>query len=200
MTHTNQKILRIDASMRREGSVTRMLTDKVIARLTAARPGVEVAVRDLADGVTFVDEAWIGANFTDAAERSAHQKAALAGSDALVAELKAADVVVIGMPVYNFGLPAALKAWIDMIARARMTFRYSETGPVGLLEGKRAIIVAASGGTAIDSGTDFATPYLRHLLAFVGITDVTVVSAAQLMVDAEAALAAANAEIAGIAA
>lgn len=179
MTH----ILRVDASMRKEGSTTRTLTDQVVEKLEADT----VTVRDLADGIGLIDEAWIGANFTDPSDRSEDQRTRLAQSDALVAELKAADTIVIGMPVYNFGIPAALKAWVDMIARARETFQYTENGPVGLLDGKRAILVAASGGTAIDSEIDFATPYMRHALGFVGITDVAVVQAGQQMIDADAA-------------
>ena len=109
MTATTNNILRIDASMRRTGSVTRALTDKLVARLRTVSPGSEVIRRDLADGVPQVDEAWIGANFTDPAERDDAQRAALAESDELVAELKAADTLVIGLPIYNFGVPAAFK-------------------------------------------------------------------------------------------
>lgn len=176
------KVLRIDASMRRDGSTTRALTDRAIARLE----GAEVTTRDLAEGLPLIDEAWIGANFTPEAERTDEQRQALVLSDQLIAEIKAADVIVIGVPVYNFGVPAALKAWVDQIARARVTFRYTESGPVGLLEGKRAILVAASGGTEIDSAIDFATPYLRHVLGFVGIHDVTVISAGGQMQRADA--------------
>ncbi|MEL6997732.1 MAG: NAD(P)H-dependent oxidoreductase [Pseudomonadota bacterium] len=190
------QVLRVDGSMRSAGSTTRTLTDRVIDKLAPAH----VVTRDLADGIPFVSEDWINANFTDPAERTDAQRATLALSDSLVAELRAADVLVIGMPIYNFGIPAALKAWIDMIARARETFKYTETGPVGLLDGKRAIIVAASGGTEVDSGIDFATPYLRHALGFVGIDDVTVVSADRQMVDADAALKNAEAGIDGLAA
>lgn len=189
------KVLRIDASMRREGSTTRALADRVIARLGAA----DVTTRDLADGIGLIDEAWIGANFTPPDARSAGQRGALAASDALVAELEAADVVVIGVPVYNFGVPAALKAWIDQVARARVTFRYTENGPVGLLTGKRAILVAASGGTEIGSGIDFAVPYLRHVLGFIGIHDVEVVSADRQMQRTDA-VAAAEGAIDGLAA
>jgi len=182
---TDQRILRIDASMRHDGSVTRSLSDRLIARLTATRPA-EVIRRDLARGVPLIDAAWIEANFTDPAERSAAQRAALARSDAMVAELRAADTLVIGLPIYNFGVPAALKAWIDMIARARETFRYTEAGPEGLLTGKRALVVVASGGVAIGSAADFATPYLRHALSFIGITDVTFIAAGRLMADTHA--------------
>jgi FMN-dependent NADH-azoreductase len=92
-----------------------------------------------------------------------------------------ADVLVIGVPVYNFGIPASLKAWVDMIARARLTFRYTESGPVGLLRGKRAVLVVASGGTAVGSEIDFATDYLRHVLGFLGIDDVEIIAANRVM-------------------
>ncbi len=186
MTATKNKILRIDASMRHTGSVTRALTDKLVARLRAANPASEVVHRDLADGLPMVDEAWIGANFTDPAERDDTQRAALAGSDRLVAEIKQADTLVIGLPIYNFGVPAAFKAWIDMIARARETFRYTETGPEGLMTGKRALIVVASGGVPVGSAMDFATPYVRHALAFIGITDVEFIPAAEFSEEADA--------------
>ncbi len=190
------KVLRIDASMRHDGSTTRSLTDKVIARLAPSG----VVTRDLADGIDLIDADWIGANFAEPAERTEAQIAALEASDTMVAELKAADTLVIGVPVYNFGVPAALKAWIDQIARARVTFKYTETGPVGLLEGKRAIVVIASGGTPVDSEIDFATPYMRHVLGFVGIHDVTVIGADRQMADPDAAIARATDRINALAA
>jgi FMN-dependent NADH-azoreductase len=193
-------ILRIDSSMRHTGSVTRALTDKLVARLRAASPTARIIHRDLANGVALVDEAWIGANFTDPAERDSAQREALARSDELVAEIKAADTLVIGLPIYNFGVPAALKAWIDMVARARETFRYAETGPEGLMTGKRALIVVASGGVPVGSTVDLATPYLRHALAFMGITDVEFIAADQLMADAEAVISSAEDRIARVAA
>ncbi|WP_291841710.1 NAD(P)H-dependent oxidoreductase [Maricaulis sp.] len=186
-------ILRIDASMRRNGSVTRQLADTLIERLTTADSATGVTRRDLADNPpAFIDEAWIGANFTDADARSDAQKAVLARSDELIAELQAADTLVIATPVYNFGVPAALKAWIDLIARARVTFKYTENGPVGLLTGKRAIIVAASGGTKAGSEIDFATTYLKHVLGFIGIHDVQIIAADQLGQGADEKLAAAG--------
>ena len=195
-----ERILRIDSSMRLEGSVTRSLTDRLIERLLSRSPGAEVTRRDLAESAPLVDAAWIAANFTDPAERTAEHRAALAFSDRLVAELRAADTIVIGAPVYNFTVPAALKAWIDLIARARETFRYTEAGPEGLLSGKRAILVVASGGVPVGSAADFATPYLRHLLGFVGITDVEIVAADGLATGAEAAIAAAESSIEHLAA
>jgi FMN-dependent NADH-azoreductase len=123
----------------------------------------------------------VDANFTAPDQRNALQRAALVESDALVAELMATDVLVIGVPIYNFGIPAKLKAWVDMVARARVTFRYTEDGPVGLLRGKRAYFVVASGGTAVGSAIDFATGYLRHVLGFLGIDDVEIVAADRVM-------------------
>jgi len=110
--------------------------------------------------------------------------------------LKNADTLVIGVPIYNFSIAAALKAWIDMIARARLTFSYSENGPVGLLQGKKAYLVVASGGVPIGSPVDFATPYLLHTLSFVGITDVEIVAAGRLNSDAGESLDRARADIA----
>lgn len=176
------KVLRVDSSARREGSVSRRVADALIEQLEVSEGAVEVRVRDLAAAAPrFVDAAWVDANFTAPEQRSEAQRAALAESDALVAELKGADVLVIGVPIYNFGIPAKLKAWVDMVARARVTFRYSENGPVGLLRGKRAYLAVASGGTAVGSEIDFATGYLRHVLGFLGIDDVEIVAADRLM-------------------
>jgi FMN-dependent NADH-azoreductase len=172
------KILRLDSSARRDGSMTRRLADAPIERLTQDAGPVETRVRDLAAAPPrLVDAAWVDANFTPAETRTAAQRAALAESDDLVAELMAADVLVIGVPIYNFGIPAALKAWVEMVARARVTFRYTENGPVGLLQNKRAYLVIASGGTGVGSAIDFATGYLRHVLGFLGIDDIEVIAA-----------------------
>lgn len=192
MTH---RILRIDASARRDGSVSRDLADRIVARFG---PEASVTTRDLATGLPLIDEAWIGANFTPADQRTESQRTALTLSDELVAEVKAADTLVIGLPIYNFGVPAALKAWVDLVARAGVTFRYSEAGPQGLLTGKRAIVAVASGGTQAGSEIDFATGYIRHVLGFIGITDVTFVTADRLMLDAEATLASAADQIAAL--
>lgn len=188
-------ILRLDASARRDGSVSRQLADEVIATLN---PG-SVTTRDLAaTPIPQINETWVGANFTPADNRSEEQRQALALSDELVAELTAADTLVIGLPIYNFGIPAALKAWIDQIARAGVTFRYTENGPKGLLTGKRAIIAVASGGTEVGSDIDFATGYIVHVLGFVGITDVQFVTADRLMLDADASMAKAADQLASL--
>ncbi|MGB1109405.1 MAG: FMN-dependent NADH-azoreductase [Gammaproteobacteria bacterium] len=188
-------ILRIDGSARFEGSVTRGLADQVIEGLRAAHPNATVTQRELSDPIPLLNETWINANFTDPAERSEEQRAALALSDELVAELKAADAIVLAAPIYNFGIPAAMKAWVDMVCRARETFRYTENGPVGLLEDRPVYLVTASGGTPIGSEIDFATGYLRHILGFIGITDVRVIEAGQLMAAAEPALERAREQI-----
>jgi FMN-dependent NADH-azoreductase len=182
----NLKVLRVDSSARSEGSMSRRLADELIEQLREREGAVQVRVRDLAvEAPSFVDADWVDANFTPPEQRNEEQKVALAESDALVAELKSADVLVIGVPIYNFGIPSALKAWVDMVARARLTFRYADNGPVGLLKGKRAYLAVASGGTAIGSEMDFATGYLRHVLGFLGIDDVHVVAADRLMARGE---------------
>jgi FMN-dependent NADH-azoreductase len=189
-----KNVLRIDASARRTGSSSRTLTDALIEKLA---PG-NIVSRDLSDALPFVTENWVHANFTDEAERTGEQKAELALSDSLVEEVIAADILVIGAPVYNFGIPAALKAWIDMVARARKTFQYTANGPEGLLKGKKAYLLMASGGTEIGSEIDFASGYLRHILGFIGIDDVTIVAADQQMMKGEAALDQALANVARI--
>jgi len=189
-------ILEVSASGRRHDSASRRLTQNIIDALETHFGNIALTRRDLGDGVPFVDSGWIAANFTPEEERSAEHRAALAESDSLVDELKSADVLVIGAPIYNFGVPAALKAWVDMVARARLTFRYTANGPEGLLKNKRAYVVIASGGVPVDSPVDFATPYLRQALKFVGITDVQVIAADQLNQRGEDAIDAARTRIA----
>lgn len=187
-------VLRIDASGRRAGSQSRALTDKLIAHLQATGAS-EVVTRDLAGGVELIDENWINANFTPEQDRTAAQKLSLSRSDQLVDELFQSDVIVIGVPIYNFAVPAALKAWVDQVARARKTFRYTESGPIGLLEGKKAYVVVTSGGVEVGSALDFATDYLKHVLGFMGINDVTVFAADQLAVHGDQQFASAASRI-----
>ena len=168
------RVLHIDSSAQTSASVTRRLGAELVERLGAE----EVVYRDLTKNKPgFVDEDWVAATFTPPSERSQAMKDRLAESDELVDELMAADIVVIGVPVYNFGVPAVLKAWIDMIGRVGRTFNYTANGPVGLLEGKHAIVVTATGGTPVSSAIDFSTPYMKHVMGFVGITDVSIVAA-----------------------
>ena len=181
MTHTT---LRIDASGRHDGSTSRDLTDRIVSGL-----GGTLITRDLALAPpSFVDGPTIGAYFTPPSDRTDDQQRILHASDQIVAEIQSADTLVIGVPIYNFGVPAALKAWADQAARVGVTFQYTPNGPKGLLTGKRAIIVAASAGTQVGSDIDFATPWLRFFLGFIGITDVSIIAADQLTKDGPAKL------------
>lgn len=173
-------ILRIDASARKDGSISRELADFYIDRI-AERRAVRVETRDTSDGLPLVTQDWITANFTPDSDRTPDNRAVLATSDRLVDELKRNELLVISTPIYNFSIPAGLKLWVDQVARAGLTFRYTDKGPVGLLDGKRAVILVASGGTKVGSDIDFATPYLRHVLGFIGVTDVEIIAADQLM-------------------
>ena len=189
------RVLRVDASARVEGSVTRQLADRLLAGLTARVGGVSLTRRDVAQGLPFVDADWVAANFTDPDARSAAQRETLTGSDTLVEEVKQADVWVIATPIYNFGVPASLKAWVDQIARARLTFHYTEQGPRGLLANKKVYILTATGGTEVGSAIDFATPWLKFVLGFLGITDVEVIAADRGMLRGDAARQHATAQI-----
>jgi FMN-dependent NADH-azoreductase len=190
-----QTVLHIDASARLAGSTSRDLSARI-----AEKMGGNIIRRDLKNGIPQIDETWVSANFTPVEDRTDDQTAALALSDTLIQEIKAAEVLVIGAPIYNFAVPASLKAWVDQIARAGVTFKYTEKGPQGLLEGKRAIIVLTSGGTAIGSEIDFASGYMRHIMGFIGITDVEFVTADQMIMDGEGALSKASAQIEALAA
>ena len=189
-------LLHIDSSPRPEGSVTRTIGAEIVAHLKADR----VIYRDLVTALPAIDEAWIGASFTPEDARSEEQTQTLALSEELLAEIEAADVLVIGAPMYNFSVSLNLKSWIDQISRAGRAFRYTETGPEGLLTGKRAIVVAATGGTPAGSDYDFGSRYLTQVLNFVGITDVTVVPADQVDASVEEKLTAARATFDSLAA
>jgi len=171
-------VLHINASSRYDGSLTRAVSTQ-LTRILAGQYEVTVQQRDVASGLPFINEEWINANFTDPIERSDTQKQALMFSDKLINEIKAADVLVIAVPIYNFGIPATLKAWIDLVARAHETFRYTENGPEGLLENKKVYLVMASGGVPLESEVDFASQYLKFFMQFIGISDVTLVNANQ---------------------
>lgn len=192
-------ILHLDSSARTAGSVSRGLTEKLVN--TLAGGGATIIRRDIGtDALPIITEDWVNANFTPDENRTAEQQRTLALSDELIGELEAADTLVLGVPIYNFGVPAAYKAWVDLISRARKTFQYTENGPEGLLKGKKAYVAIASGGTASDSDMDFATPYVRRALAFIGITDVTVIAADQLMMGGEDKIVAVTAQVEALAA
>ena len=181
-------ILQINASARREAANSTRVANSIAARLQAANPAASLKLRDLA--VTphpVLDEAALGALFTPAEERSAEQAARVALDDALIAEVQAADAIVLGVPMYNFGVPVQLKNWIDAIARNGVTFRYTEKGPVGLLQGKTVYVALARGGRHRGTEADSQVPYLKTVLGFLGISDVHFIYAEGLNMGAEAA-------------
>jgi len=180
-------ILQINASARREGANSTKVANNVVERLMAANPAATVTLRDLA--VTphpVLDEAALGALFTPADQRTPEQAARVALDDALIAELQAHDTLVLGVPMYNFGVPVQLKAWIDAIARAGTTFRYTATGPEGLLQGKTVYVALARGGLYRNTPNDSQVPYLKAVLGFLGLTDVRFIYAKGLAMGPEA--------------
>jgi FMN-dependent NADH-azoreductase len=189
-------ILHIDASGRGKPSVSRQLSNEIVQKISSDQ--TNVTYRDVSQGLSFVDETMIGAYYTHKAERSDEQHQAIALSDTIVGELMDADTVVIGMPIYNFSMPAGFKTWSDLAARVGETFTYTENGPVGLLEGKKAYVAVASGGTKVGSEIDFLTPWLRHFLGFIGISDVEIVQAEAINRNGDKAVEEARASIASI--
>ncbi|MEZ5647180.1 MAG: NAD(P)H-dependent oxidoreductase [Burkholderiaceae bacterium] len=181
-------ILQINASPRRGDANSTKLANQVTERLQAASAGAKVTVRDLGEQpVTILDEAALGALFTPVEQRSAEQAAVVAGYDALIAEVQSHDAIVLGVPMYNFGVPVQLKAWIDAIARAGVTFRYTEQGPEGLLKNKTVYVALARGGLYRDTPNDSQVPYLKMVLGFLGLTDVRFIYAEGLNMGPEAA-------------
>jgi FMN-dependent NADH-azoreductase len=174
-------ILHINSSARNVGSVSRQLTAELLNKLKAARPADVVVERDLAaNPVPHLSEQLIGAFFTPTEHRSPQQIQTLQTSDELVAELVAADVIILGAPMYNFSISSALKAWIDHVTRAGVTFQYAETGPMGLVNGKKVYVVTARGGVYTQGpaqSMDFQETYLRAALGFIGLTDITFIHA-----------------------
>lgn len=174
------RVLVIESSARQQGSVSRQLTEAFIQQWKIAHPGDNVQVRDLGQQpVPHLDGDLLGGWMKPAEEQSAAEQAALVRSNELIAELQVADVLVLAVPMYNFAIPSTLKAWIDHVLRAGVTFKYTETGPQGLLTGKRAYVLSARGGIYSGEGSSFdhQEPYLRQALGFVGITDVQFIHA-----------------------
>tara|TARA_R110002110_G_scaffold269982_1_gene485686 strand:+ start:1352 stop:1915 length:564 start_codon:yes stop_codon:yes gene_type:complete len=185
-------ILHITSSVTPATSKSTLLGTELVAKL-----GSTATTRDTSD-IPAINTDWVTANFTPADQRSAQQTEMMALSDTLVDELKAAGTVVISVAMYNFSIAATLKSWIDQICRAGVTFKYSAAGPEGLLTGKRAILVVATGGTPVGSAMDYATDYLRSILGFIGITDVQIIAIDRIAEDADAALADARQAIAAL--
>jgi FMN-dependent NADH-azoreductase len=169
-------ILQINSSARSTGSESTRIADAIVARLEAANPGSKVVRRDLASNPhPPIDEVTLGALFTPADQRTPGQAARVALDDALIAEAQAADAIVIGAPMYNFGITVQLKSWFDAIARAGVTFRYTAEGPEGLLKNKKVFVALSRGGVHKDGASDSQVPHLKTFLGFLGLTDVTFV-------------------------
>ncbi|MEF7616833.1 NAD(P)H-dependent oxidoreductase [Aquincola sp. MAHUQ-54] len=194
-------ILQVNSSARQAAHSSKLAAE-LVDRVAAANGGARVVLRDLTTQPhPVLDEAALGALFTPAEQRSAEQAARVALDDTLIAEIQAADVVVLGVPMYNFAIPAQLKNWIDAIARARVTFQYTANGPEGLLKNKKVYVVLTRGGVYRDQPSDTQVPYLRTVLAFLGMTDVSFIYAEGIAMGPEAeaaALAAARSQIAGL--
>src|SRR5579863_3871095 len=200
------KLLRVDSSARRN-SITRQLTGRFVEAWQQEHPEGRVIERDLAAiTLPLITDEWAQAVHSNPETLTAEQKQVLAISDTLVEELIQADTIVIGAPMYNFAIPAPLKAWIDQVVRAGKTVQFSATGPQGMLKGKKVYVVTSRGG-AYRTGTfterfDYQEPYLRHILGFIGLTNVTFIHAENQKpgAQAETAKAAAFAQIRQVAA
>lgn len=196
-------ILQLNTSARlfenNQGSISTRLANELVDKLLATEPGAKLSVRDLArQPHPMLEELALQALYTPADQRSPEQAARVAMDDQLIAEVQAADVLVLGVPMYNFGISAQLKNWIDAIVRARTTFRYTENGVEGLLTGKKVYVLLSRGGKYRDQATDSQVPYLRTVLGFVGMRDIEFIYAEGLAMgpEAEAAgLAEARAQI-----
>ena len=195
-------ILQINASSRLEGGNSSRLANDITARLLAKNPAARLSLRELArEPHPMQDAAALDALQTPAEQRTPAQQARVALDDACIAELQAADVLVLGVPMYNFGIPAQLKQWIDAITRVGVTFRYTENGPVGLLCNKPVYVALARGGRHRGTETDTQTPYLKTILGFLGLSDVQFIYAEGLNMGPEAlqqGLAEAGAQIAAL--
>lgn len=199
-------ILQINSSARRyengQGSQSTRLANALAERLLAAKPGAKLTRRDLAlTPHPVLDEAALQALFTPDEQRTPEQAVRVALDDALIAEIQAADTVVLAVPMYNFGVPAQFKNWIDAIARARVTFQYTANGPEGLLKGKKVYVVLTRGGKHRDTPHDSQVPYIKTVLGFLGMTDLQFIYAEGFAMGpeaADAAVAQAQAEIEAI--
>lgn len=179
-------LLQINTSIHAEGGESSRLATRFVASFLERHPQTEVVRRDLvSDPVPHLTAERFGAFIAKPAERSASQQEVVAYSDALIDELRNADLIVLGLPMYNFGVPSQLKSYFDHIARAGVTFRYTEHGPVGLLKGKKVYIFAARGGLYVGTPLDTQTNYVRDFLKFIGIEDVQFVYAEGLAYSAQ---------------
>ena len=171
-------VLIIESSARQQDSISRQLTRQFISHWQAAHPADRITLRDVAlNPVPHLDANLLGGWMKSAEQRNDDEQVSLDRSDELTDELLAADVLVMAAPMYNFSIPSTLKAWLDHVLRAGVTFKYTATGPQGLLTGKRAIVLTARGGIHAGATSDHQEPYLRQVMAFIGIHDVTFIHA-----------------------
>jgi len=176
-------LLQIQSSIFSNGGQSNQLAERFIAAWHESNPGGKVIVRDLSSQpVPHLDAARFGAFLAKPGERTPAQQAVVDYSDTLIDELKRADVVALGLPMYNFGLPSTLKAYFDHIGRAGVTFKYTEKGPVGLLTGKKVYVFAARGGLYEGTPNDTQTPFIRTFLSFIGMDDIEFVYAEGLAI------------------
>jgi len=187
-------ILRVDSSMRQHGSVSRDLAEVTVARLRAVLADSEIVWRDLKSGVGHVNSAWRDASLGSAAARSVEERALLAQSDALSSEVDRADIIVFAVPIYNFSIPAALKAWVDMVCRNNVDGA-TATGKTDAHRYKHAIVILTSNHTRAGADDEFATGFMRFILKFIGCTDIDVVDATGLASDRQGILRAADYQI-----
>ena len=191
------KIYQIDSSARKEGSTSRALAKKLLDKIK--RPEDEIIYRDLDDEMVFVSGLTESGMKIDEKDQTEHHKKMFELSDTLVKELKESDIVIISAPIYNYGPPATLKAWSDLVARIGETFKFKENGRrEGLLRNKRAYLVITSGGTKLNSKEDFLTPWLKFILNFFGIDKIDTISADQMALDYEKSIKDAEFQISNI--
>jgi FMN-dependent NADH-azoreductase len=188
------KIYQIDCSARKKGSASRDLAKKLLNKIKKSED--KVVYRDLDDEMLFVAGLTESGMSMPENERTEHHKKMFELSDKLVKELKDSDIIIISTPIYNFGPPATLKAWSDLTARVKSTFKYSPDGKqIGLLENKKVYLVITSGGTRVESKDDYLTPWLKHVLNFFGIKSIHIISADQMSIDYEGSIRKAEEEI-----
>ena len=190
-------IIHLDSSIMGDNSVSRQLTAQVVKHINQGQKAttyIDLAQQELPtlDGFT------VGSFFTQKEHRTSEQQAIATTSDQLISQLKAADVIVLGAPMYNFTIPTQLKTYFDLVTRAGITFQYTKTGPKGLLDNKAAYVVVSSGGDYRNQANDFVTPYIKLMLGFIGISEVHVITAAGTAGDKDAALASAQKTISAL--
>ena len=188
------KILKINSSIQTEKSVGRKLVDQLVSKLTDTENNI--IERDLAKGIPLLTQDMVNAFYTPEDKHTDDQKEQVVTSNLLIKEIEDSEIIVMGIPIYNFSVPASVKAYFDLIARVGITFKYTDKGPVGLFENKKVYVVITSGGTGFMSDADFASGYIKHFLGFIGITDVNFILADQLMMNSEVQIENAEKQIA----